>query len=474
MENKNERFVFWNGQGQIIAHLLYQFFASQGIGNYFPQYANKKNSDPLLVKRDGNRVGHVNVGYLLDVTRLHILESAEDPGAILNSLHAKTGLFGDKNLKLLPTLKLEFISDTADFGYSFFQDCIVRITKDEIQICDYDDFKECVWENSIIPLNFKPVDHSELEHDCDFMQFLHDLTIVEDEAKAAERFNALRSAIGYLLHRYKNPSTTKAIILMDIYVNNGFPNGGGGKTLIINAIGKVVNLSIIDGKKWDNSEWFGLSSVELNTEVLLFDDIVKNFDFQLIFPLITTGMFIRRKYKDHVFIPFDKSPKVAITTNYSINGNSSSFLRRMYEFEISATYSADYSPRDKFNKNFFDEWTDYQWNLFYNTMFGCLQVFLKNGLIESEPININLTKLIQKTGEEFYDWSEIKLLSSIQYDKKILYDDFVKAYPEFSGKLKQRDFTYWLRAWGEFKNLSVLESHSGDIRNIQFATKLVV
>jgi len=213
------------------------------------------------------------------------------------------------------------------------------------------------------------------------MEFLKDLTIVDDDIQAVERLKALSSAIGYQLHRYKSPATTKAIILMDVFIN-GMPNGGSGKTLLINAIGKIRNLSVIDGKKYDQREWFGLSSVELNTELLLFDDVQKNFNFELIFPLMSTGMFIRRKYKNHVFVPFEKSPKVTITTNYAINGSSSSFRRRMYEFEVSSTYSADYSPRDKFGRNFFDQCNDIEWVYFFNTMFNCLQVFLKEGLIE--------------------------------------------------------------------------------------------
>jgi hypothetical protein len=101
-------------------------------------------------------------------------------------------------------------------------------------------------------------------------------------------------------------------------------------------------------------------------------------------------------------------------------------------------------------------------------MFHCLQVFLKNGLVESEPINLNLTKLINKSCEEFVEWAEVAITPDHQYDKKQLYDRFIRAYPEFSGKLKQRDFTFWLRAYGEYKHSNVEEGHSNDIRTIKF------
>ena len=463
-------FVFWTGDGKIVAHLLYEFLASKGIGIYFPNKKNKKNSESIIVMINGNIVSPVNVGYLLYITINYILECTKEngeSGPIIDSLHKSTSLFGDKNLKLLPSLKLEFISDTAGAGFFFFRNGVVKVTGDEIQLCKYEDFDQHVWEKSIIPIDFVLVDHTELEL-CDFRQFLKDLTIVDDDLKSEDRLKSLSSSIGYLLHRYKNPTTTKAIILMDVYIN-GMPNGGSGKTLLINSIGKIRNLSTIDGKRYDQKEWFGLSSVEPETEVLTFDDVEKNFNFELIFPLMSTGMFVRRKYKDHVFVPFEKSPKVSITTNYAINGNSDSFRRRMFEFELSATYSANYSPRDKFGRNFFSEWDSQEWNSFYNTMLQCLQLFLKEGLIDSEPINLNLTKLINKSSEEFVDWIEVKVVPDIQCDKKVLYDSFLKAYPEFSGRLKQREFTLWMRAWADFKRFEITEGHSGDIRYVTFS-----
>jgi hypothetical protein len=461
-------FVFWGGKGQIIPHLLFEYFSREGIGLYFPDDLNHKNSEPILVLIKGNIVVPINVGFLLDITKKYILESTQDQGEagpILDSLHKSTSLFSDRNLRLLPTLRLEFNTDTLESAFFPFRNGVINIGKDNIQFLNYEDIDQYFWGKSIIPIDFCPVDIDKLQQESDFMKFLIDLTSVEDAEQSAARFDSLASAIGYLLHRYKDPATTKAVILMDIYVN-GQPNGGSGKTLLINSIGKLRNLSIIDGKSWDSKEWFALSSVDLNSELLLFDDVNKNFDFEKIFPMMSTGMHVRQKYKNNVFIPFERSPKVALTTNYAINGTSSSNRRRMHEFEVSGTFSADYSPRDKYNRNFFDDWLPEDWNHFYNTMFCCLQVFLKNGLMVSEPINLSLTKLINKSCEEFPDWAENRLGLDIQHDKKKLYDNFVKAYPEYSGRLKQREMTSWLRAWADYKKLKVTEGHSGEIRYI--------
>ena len=253
----NEQFIFWDGAGQIVAHLLFQFLASIGIGKYFPDDSNMKNSEPILVKINGNIVSPINVGYILETIKNYINECTQENGTgkIIDSLHGKTSLFGDKNLKLLPTLQLEFISDT-DSAFFFFRNGVVKVSLDNIELCPYSDFDQFVWEKNIVPIDFIPIERAALEENCDFMIFCKDLTIVDNSEQASARFKALSSAIGYLLHRHKDAATTKAIILMDVYVN-GMPNGGSGKTLLMNAVGKVRNLAIIDGKKYDQREWFG-------------------------------------------------------------------------------------------------------------------------------------------------------------------------------------------------------------------------
>jgi len=226
-------------------------------------------------------------------------------------------------------------------------------------------------------------------------------------------------------------------------------------------------MATIDGKMYDQKEWFAFSSVGVDCEVLLFDDVDADFDFEKIFPLMTTGMQIRRKYRDHIYLPYDRSPKVTLTTNYAILGDSSSHRRRKFEFEVTATYSADYSPRDKFERNFFTEWPEPEWNLFFNAMTECLQIFLNSGLIVSEPLNLNLAKLIGKTSEDFTEWAADAIQLDVRYDKRILYNAFVREYPE-NNRLKPRDFTYWLRAYGIFLNCHVRESHSDNTRYICF------
>ncbi|NQU33121.1 MAG: hypothetical protein HQ521_07790 [Bacteroidetes bacterium] len=467
-ENNNGE-VFWNGAGQIIPSLLYKFFERRRFGLYYPKNSDVKNTNPVVVKETGNVVSEVGDTYLLQVAKIYILEKTEEEGksdAIIDSLHSKIGLFGSKNQKLLAKLDLDFVEDTKEIAYLFFKNGVVEITEKEIQLKQYADFDGYVWEKNIIDHDFSPASFEELVKKCDFMHFLHDITKVDDEEESGNRFASIFSIVGYLSHRYKDNTNTKAIILMDV-APSGNPNGRTGKTLICQAVGKVRSLSIIDGKGYDQRRWFRFSSVGISTDLLLFDDIQKNFDFEQLFPLMTTGLQIQRKYKDDVFIPFEDSPKIVITTNYAVIGEGSSFKGRTFEFEVSNTFNADYQPTDKYGKRFFDDWDEKEWNLFYNLIAHAIKFYLWKGLVESKPINLKLSKLIHQTNEDFVDFCKVKIQVNVKYDKRDLFDSFKREFPEY-GTVTQRTFTEWLRRWGTFIGKKPVETHSGTTRYILF------
>lgn len=467
----SERIIFWTGDGNIVPSLLYRYFESTGIGLYYPEGTDVKNGNPVVVKVTGNLVNEVSETYLLQTAKNYVLELTEEEGKsdpIIDSIHGSTGLFGSKNQKLLGTIDLNFIKDTKEAAKLFFKNCVLEITANGINQRAYDDFDGHLWAKNIIQQEFSPVTFEELSGNCDFHHFLRDITIVADEQERENRFLSMFSIIGYLAHRYKDPTRTKAIILMDASPS-GSPNGRTGKTLICQAVGKLRNMSTLDGKSYDQRRWFRFSGVNLSTDLLLFDDIQKNFDFEQLFPLMTTGMQIQRKYKDDVFIPFEQSPKVVITTNYAVIGEGSSFKARTFEFEVSNTFNADYQPTDKYGRRFFDEWEDRDWNYFYNLIAYAVKFYLRQGLVASQPINLRLSKLIHQTNEDFVDFCRTNIQPDNRYDKRDLYIKYKHEFPEY-GNLTQRVFTDWLKRWGTYVNARVEEGHSGDTRHITFVS----
>ena len=71
------------------------------------------------------------------------------------------------------------------------------------------------------------------------------------------RFQALKTIIGYLLHRNKEVGEPKAIIFYDERMGqNNQAHGGTGKTLLSQALSKCREVEIFDGKEIKAGSWF--------------------------------------------------------------------------------------------------------------------------------------------------------------------------------------------------------------------------
>jgi hypothetical protein len=226
------------------------------------------------------------------------------------------------------------------------------------------------------------------------------------------------------------------------------------------------NVASEDGKLFKNNGNFNFSQVNINTDVILFDDVANNFDFEKLYSLTTTGIKVERKYKDAIYIPHENSPKVVLTTNYAIQGSGSSHKRRIHEFEVSHHYTHNFTPEDEFGHLLFDEWDEEQFNLFYNLMFQCSQLYLNQGIITSTPVNLLKTKLVNDTSEAFMQWAEEILKTDTVYDKKNLLGKFGKDCDE--KHLNQKTFTGWLRKYAEYNDFECDEQHRNLTRTIVF------
>ena len=156
----------------------------------------------------------------------------------------------------------------------------------------------------------------------------------------------------------------------------------------------------IDGKDFSFEKNFKFQTVSTDCQVLVFDDVKKNFEFERLFSIITEGIEIEYKNQGTIKIPVEKSPKIVITTNYTIKGEGGSFDARKYELELSSFFNKDYTPIDHFKERLFDSWDDAEWSKFDNFMIQCVQYYLKNGLQKQHHKNLELRKFITETSNE--------------------------------------------------------------------------
>jgi hypothetical protein len=195
----------------------------------------------------------------------------------------------------------------------------------------------------------------------------------------------------------------------------------------------------------------------------VFDDVKKFFDFERLFSVVTEGLTLEKKNKDAIKIPFEKSPKIAITTNYAISGSGNSFMRRKWELELHQYYNKDFTPLDEFGKLMFGDWNDDDWCIFDNYMIRCLQNYLNTGLVKSKFVNLNIRQLGQATSNDFIEWCGLTSGSQpnevLIVDQRLRVNDvyyrFIEDYPDYqprrgSESLTRIKFNRWLRSYAVY------------------------
>jgi hypothetical protein len=231
---------------------------------------------------------------------------------------------------------------------------------------------------------------------------------------------------------------------------------------------------MIDGKSFEFTKTFPYQTVSTDCQVLVFDDVKKNFTFESLFSLITEGITIEYKGQDAIKLPIQKSPKILITTNYTVGGVGGSFERRKFEVEMSSYFNSNNTPLDHFGHLLFDDWVDEEWARFDAYMVNCLQYYLKNGLVNNEFGNLLTRKFIVETAHEFFEWCKegnIKLNERLY--KGTIFEDFVNEYPDFKKFLSQKKFKKWLELYAIFVDAKYTEGRGVDGRYFQLSKDII-
>jgi len=385
------------------------------------------------------------------------LEDDIDVDAVKESFANKVKvLIGNEMLMQMKLISPSPHFDTRDECYLYFKNAVVKVTKDSLTVLDYSELDGYVFAEQIIDRNFElpKADLSELN--IPYKRFVHNIADNEDS-----RIEAFETVIGYMLHRFQNPAKSKAIILLDENINElDSVMGGTGKSIFVSALSYMRPYVNIDGKEFRKGNSFAFQRVSPYTSIISINDIQQNADFEMLYGKITDGFTINKKYKPEVFVPFERSPKIIITSNYYLkapSGNSTE--RRRYEIELSNHYGKHLTVEDEFNHYFFYEWNQKQWDEFTLYMVNCIQKYLANGLVEADEINLNQRRLIAEVGIELMEYMDEQLLTKSKLHKKELFNDFTRGgYVPTRYLPTQKSFTVRVKKYFEYKNIAYRET----------------
>lgn len=448
---------FWtkSDKGTInVVHFLFKEFLEL---NGFYKFAPHGSDKYMFVRVSNNLINKASEEEVKDFTLKHLMKY--DDLSIYNYFADKTRFFKEDFLSMLDTVNIYFVEDTKDCSHIYFKNCALKVTKDKIDQIDYVDLGGYVWKDQVIDRDFFFCDVT----DCDFKKFISNISGGDEK-----RIKSLESTIGFLMTSYKDPGYCPSVILNDEVLTD-IPEGGTGKGLFVQGLSHMKKVSYIDGKTFSFDKQFAYQTINTDTQLISFDDVRKDFNFERLFSAITEGITIEKKNKDAITIPFRYAPKIIITTNYAIKGKGNSFVRRKWELEFTQFYTADHTPMDEFKRRLFDEWDDKEWCAFDNYMISNLMFYLKNGLMKSDFKNLNTRKLVADSAPEFVEW--LGLIKGTQpnplisTNKRILkddlYNDFVDDNPDFAPRAKKTvsriEFYKWLANYGSFRKDVVVE-----------------
>jgi len=438
---------FWviNDKGKVsVIPLRYKYFLERnGFKKHFPNDSEK----PQFVFVESNKVEVTSISRIKDFVLDYLLEKKEIE--VWNYCANYQNLFSENYLLMLESIDLFMLNDERDKSYIAYNNGILEITKTSKKIIDFIDINGYIWKSHILQRDF--VESENIEND--YKTFVYNISGKEPLP--------IECTIGYLLSTYKNRSNNKAIILNDEVISDN-PEGGTGKGLFVQGIAQIRNTSIIDGKQFDSKKSFAYQTVSLDTKILVFDDIKKNFDFEDKFSLVTEGMTLERKNKDAIKLNIHESPKILLSTNYAVKGEGNSHDRRRHELEIAQFYGKNHTPDDEFGRQLFDEWDLKDFQKFDNYMVYCLQLYLNNGLIRQNAKNIKLRKFIAETSMDFYEWiiDEDNFPLGKRNDKAEVFQKFVNENKDYNAWLKRNKFNIWIHKYANFIDMKFDQNNS--------------
>ena len=463
-------------------HNLLRFLHNYGFGKY--SIDGKVNmfvrvDKHIVTQEDEESIGDFIVDYIKKLPEVNITQNFNKYHLMELYLQQVEKYLSSKYLGSIDQLKLEFISDTKDTAFFFFKHFVVKVTQDNVSTLTYQslDKNQCIWKDQIIDKNFTLLDE-EIGSDTStsiFGRFLEKVcspaNINDPSNRNAreideERLSSLVSALGYLQHTFQNPAVTKAVVFCEEKIaRDDESNGRTGKGLTSKALELTRKRVLFNGKQLDFKDKFLFQKLTLDTQLICFDDVRKNFDFENLFSMLTEGLTIERKGQKAFDIPFKKSPKILITTNSVLSNDADSHRARKHEIEFSDYFTADYTPIDEFGCLFF-EWEngDPEWDRFFSFMIYTVKHYLANGLISYTQKNLAERKLLAKVPEEFLEYI-VDVVEDLKNGEKIykdsLYDDFTNKFKIFgsNGKraITQKMTTKWFNEYLKFREVNYVE-----------------
>ena len=397
----------------------------------------------------------------------------------------RQGTFFSLNfLTAMRPLTLTFARDTRTESVFCFQNgCLAIAAPSGGQVIStfqsYEARGVHVWDTQIQPRAYlgrhHPDHRDRAAADCEFARFL---TCVSQEWEAgelrADNLFAFVYALCYLLHTAKDIARAFAVLAVDNTVSDS-TKGRRGKTIFALAVELFRKLTYEDGKTVRTDSVFMFQTIEADSQVVLFDDVRRDFDFEQFYPTITGPCMREQKGKGRVKTAFHDAPKFIFTSNRPILGDGDSDVARWFILPFTAYFSLRHTPFDEFGHRLFDDWDDEEWARFFDWVADSMARYLAYSNCplykkpEADLTTYHAEKLKVIVASELVDYLDT-YLNVLPYEipKKLFFDDFKGLYPIYQERT-QHWFSAKLAAYCQVKGILI---NPGCTENRLFITSL--
>jgi len=272
------------------------------------------------------------------------------------------------------------------------------------------------------------------------------------------------TAFGYMLHGYKKRSEAYMPWFQDhVMRDTEKSQGGTGKSTAMESLKILMSTKIIDGRREEGglNDKFFLAGVTKHTDFLFIDDPTKSSNIQQLFNMVTGNMEVRDLGKAPRTIDFHDSPKIGVASNFPPAKLDVSLARRIkfstfsdyYHNNADRIYRETRKISDDFQKDLFSQFTETEWNAYFNFMAQCCQAFMQVGYVDTPGDNVLMNTIRNEIGQEFIEWADLYFdVTSDRLDtyirRKPAFHDYEKSVKYSCGDKKFKDK---LRQWGVLK-----------------------
>lgn len=274
----------------------------------------------------------------------------------------RSGAFTITRLPLL--LPSQILRDTATEAWKAYQDVVVKVTAEQVELHQYANLPALVWADKVQQRPFRTAEGGR------YVEFL------ELACEYTRRKDYIQRVIGYLSHDFKD-ETTGFIIVLTEQCPDPRDGGGSGKNMFGNLLRYTTTYVSKAGSQTKFDEKF--FQVWKGERVFAISDVPKHFDFAFLKEPATGSGVLKKLFKDEEVIPVEDMPKFMVQTNFSYEISDGGLKRRIIPIEFTDFFTQAGGIDVHFGCHFPLGWDEHDWAGYDGTIISSIQAWLRGG-----------------------------------------------------------------------------------------------